>query len=176
MKKNIANYLVFQAGWAACLFAGKEGLTWPALAAACVVLALHRFITKADPAEFGFIFAAAAIGFGVDQVLTLSGIYSFPNHTSQTFAPFWMLAIWLCFATTLRHSLAWLGSPWWIAAVAGAVFGPLAYFGSQQLGVIEIRHEPFGWLAAAAQWGVLLPLLLQLGNTKNHAKVAGALA
>ena len=51
----------------------------------------------------------------------------FASAGSLPIAPFWMLALWIAFATTLNHSMRWLMHRPVVAAIGGAVFGPLAY-------------------------------------------------
>ena len=56
---------------------------------------------------------------------------------AQGWAPYWMVALWGAFATTLNHSLRWLTRRPVFAALFGAVGGPIAYSAGVQLGALE---------------------------------------
>jgi len=70
----------------------------------------------------------------------------------------------MLFATTLNLSLAWLKRRVVLAAVLGAIGGPLAYAGGAELGALAFVHETTGLLAIGAGWALLTPLLVLLAR------------
>ena len=167
-----ANFAGFQAVWLAC--AGGAGQGYPMLGpfAAVLWLALHLASLAgsgeggrgADRATEVKLLAAAAItGYVFDSVLALGGAIAFPDHAGPA-APTtpWMVALWAAFAATLRHSLDWARRRYVLGAVAGAIFGPLAYTAGDALGAITLAEPPLGWLAVAGEWALAMPLLLWL--------------
>jgi hypothetical protein len=68
--------------------------------------------------------------------------------------------MWMLFATTLNLSLRWLKGRMLLAAVCGAVAGPLAYLGGEALGGVRFTDPTAGLAALAFGWSVLLPLLM----------------
>jgi hypothetical protein len=52
-------------------------------------------------------------------------------------APVWIIAMWAGFATLLHVALRWLLPHRWLAALLGAVGGPLAYYAGMRLGAVN---------------------------------------
>ena len=63
--------------------------------------------------------------------------------------PYWILAMWALFATTLNASLGWLHGRPALAGALGMLSGPLAYWAGARLGAIELV-QPAAALAALA--------------------------
>ena len=74
-------------------------------------------------------------------------------------APPWIVALWLQFATSRETLLASLRDRPWIAAVVGAVGGPLAYGAGVRLGAASFPagETTLSLLALAVVWGIVLP-------------------
>ena len=75
-----------------------------------------------------------------------------------------MVALWMGFATTLRHSLAWLQPRLILAAALGSIGGPLAYYAGERLGAIRIEDASGAYVGVAAIWAIALPALLHLAR------------
>ncbi|MGE0443252.1 MAG: DUF2878 domain-containing protein [Gemmatimonadales bacterium] len=75
-------------------------------------------------------------------------------------APPWILVLWLQFGTVLRHALRWLRSrP--LAALLGAVGGPLSFRAGEALGAVDFGDHRLRSLAAlAAVWAFAMPLMI----------------
>ena len=171
--RAIANFAGFQITWLACV--GGAGYGYPLLGplAAVLWLALHlarlgrnsrdsrgRATDRAN--EIKLLAAAATAGYVLDSALVLVGAIAFPDHAGPAAATTpWMVALWAAFAATLRHSLDWARRRYVLGAVAGVVFGPLAYAAGEALGAITLA-PPLGWFTVAAEWALAMPLLLWL--------------
>ena len=68
------------------------------------------------------------------------------------------------FAATLNVSMAWLRGRYLLAAVFGAIGGPLAYYSGAKLGATEALPSLNGMLVLAVGWGVMTPLLVWLAR------------
>lgn len=129
-------------------------------------VALHLLIISENgKKEAQFLVMAAALGILVDTLWQNLGILKFPVHEgtyAEGLIPTWLMAIWLAFATTLRHALSWMRRyrhfPFFIALVAG----PMAYIGAAALGPIEIGYGPWGVVALATGWTIVFPLQLRI--------------
>lgn len=161
----IANVLGYQAVWFACVGGAALGLAWPGVAAALafaiatLAFAGHR---AADLRTLAFVLP---LGFVVDSILVASGWISYsPPGPTPSLAPVWIAAIWLAFAFTLNHSLAFLRPHRALSAVLGMAGGPLAYWGaSRAFGVIQFAQPALTSLVVVGLcWGALLPLLFAL--------------
>jgi hypothetical protein len=134
---NLGNFLAYQLAWFAVLIGAAQGVAWAGAAVAILVAAVHLALRR-DPLELQLIGLAAGIGLLVDSTLAITGQVHFAAAWPKGFAPYWMLSLWIVFATTLNHSLRWLMSRPVAAALGGAVGGPLAYLAGAKLGALTI--------------------------------------
>jgi len=73
----------------------------------------------------------------------------------------WMVALWVLQAAVLGGVMSWLQSRFGLAAVAGAIGGPLAYLAGARMGAAVLGPSHAAALAAiGVQWALAMPLLL----------------
>jgi hypothetical protein len=90
---------------------------------------------------------------------------SYPGgQFAQGLAPYWIVAMWGLFATTLNLSMSWLRGRQWLAALLGAVGGPLAYLAGARLGGLQMPDPVLALAVQALGWAVLLPVLNRLAE------------
>ena len=167
--KFLVNLGAFQLGWFACVWGGANELPQLGIVAVALIVAIHLAYTAHRPGpELMLVLAAAVIGIVWDSALVALGWLSYPSGTlvSGT-APYWIIAMWMSFATTLNVSLGWLKKRYALAAAFGALGGPLAYFTGFKLGGVEFSSMSLGLGAQAIGWGVLMPLLTVLADRLN---------
>lgn len=163
MLKPLANAVLFQCGWFACVLGGDSG--W--LLAGVGVLAIHLLWTSSWSADGQAILAVTLLGTVIDTTLRTFGVFhfSFPGPL----IPFWLILLWALLATTLRHCLAWSARPWWRASLLGAVGGPLSYYaGSQMAGVHFGYGTPPTVIGLALLWALLFPALHWIARQLGH--------
>ena len=159
--------LMFQLGWAACVLGGNT------LAIVYTVTALlihHRYLME-EKNEWQLILSIAIFGVSWDSLLVFFGLINYSN-TGWFSLPIWMICLWLLFATTFMHSLSWMARYLWLAAIGGAVFGPMSYWAG-----VELSAAYFGasvltsMLVIAAGWLVLFPIgIYMAGKLKGVSK------
>ena len=161
------NFVAFQLGWFACVLGAANGWPWAGPVLVFGIVGLHLARARRWQAELRLILAAAALGLVVDSLLLATGWLRYPSGLwiagpYLTLAPYWIVAMWALFATTLNLSLCWLRGRPLLALVLGAVGGPLSYLAGEKLGGIELI-EPYPALAAlAVAWAIAMPLLMRL--------------
>lgn len=161
----LVNFVAFQLGWFACVLGAAHGLPWAGTGVALAIVAWHltRAIRPRD--ELVLVLIAAGIGAVWDSALSALGWIRYPNGVLiEGAAPHWIVAMWMLFATTLNASLAWLRRNLPLAAVFGALGGPLAYLGGAKLGALTFAAQDAALVALALGWAVLTPLLLRLAR------------
>ena len=134
---NVWNFVAYQLAWFAVLISAGFGMAWAGATVAILVATVHLALRR-DPLELRLIALAAGIGLLVDSTLAITGQVRFVAAWPAGFAPYWMLSLWIVFATTLNHSLRWLMNRPVAAALAGASGGPLAYLAGAKLGALTI--------------------------------------
>jgi F0F1-type ATP synthase assembly protein I len=175
---TLINFAAFQIGWFACIMGAARGHSFWGPAVVALVLVLHFFArSRTRAAEALLTLAAGAIGFVVDTALIALGAFapvrSLLPHPLSTV---WLVALWMNFATTLNVSLQWLHGKSLLAALLGAVGGPLAYWAGDRLGAIDIdRPLLMPLLAVGLAWCTVTPVLFRLarwfteGRLSRHA-------
>jgi hypothetical protein len=138
-----------------------QGLPWIGAIIAVLVIGWH--LSRADDPrrEVALIAAAGVLGLVFETLLVQSGWVRFDSGMLVAgVAPYWMVALWAMFATTLNVSLRVLRPRLGLAAALGAVGGPAAYYGGAQLGALELATAGAALMTIAAGWAVFVPALL----------------
>ncbi len=161
----VVNFVAFQVGWFACVFAAAQGWPWTGTAIAAAVVALHLMRATRPAEELKLVAIALAIGVVWDSLLINLGLVEFRAGTLiEGVAPQWILALWALFATTLNLSLDWLKNRWLASVVLGAAAGPLSYWAGARLGALELIDPVPALLALAIGWALMTPLLLAIAR------------
>jgi len=103
-----------------------------------IVLAVHLATSGALRREL--IRAAIALTLGLAIELVQQHVGGLRAQHAGLLPPLWLLSLWPVFASSMMrgHSLAWLSTRPVIAAVLGALVGPLSYSGGARLGGLEL--------------------------------------
>ena len=159
--KLALNVILFQVGWFACVLGAANGLPWAGALAAAAIVGWHLARSN-QPRHEGVLVAAAVIaGAAFETVLVQTGWVRFDSGVLlEGTAPYWMVALWAVFATTLNVSLRSLRGRPWIAALLGAVGGPAAYVAGARLGALEFVAVGSALAAIGVGWALLAPALL----------------
>jgi hypothetical protein len=168
---NVAlNVGLFQAGWLACVLGAAYGVPSAGIAAAAAIVAWHALRARRPAGELKLVALALAAGALADSALAASGWIAFaPDAAAAGLAPWWILAMWALFATTLNVSLGWLRSRLPLAALLGAICGPFAYWSGARLGALELRQPAVALGALAVGWAAILPGLLAAARRMDKA-------
>jgi hypothetical protein len=171
---NLGNFLAYQLAWFAVLIGAAQGVAWAGAAVAILVAAVHLALRR-EPLELQLIGLAAGIGLLVDSTLAITGQVHFAAAWPEGFAPYWMLSLWIVFATTLNHSLRWLMSRPVAAALAGAVGGPLAYLAGAKLGALTMATPAITLPFIALLWTPAMISLSMIVLRASRLPAAGRL-
>jgi hypothetical protein len=158
--KLAINFVLFQIGWFSVVVSAAQSRPGVGVAVIAFILAYHLYRSQPRGNELLLIFSALCIGLIWDSFMVASGLFIYASGSFVPYlAPYWILAMWALFATTLNLSLRWIKGRFLLAAISGAVFGPLAYYAGYQLGAVEISNMQMAMLVQALGWGMILPLL-----------------
>ena len=164
-RQLIINFIAFQMGWFACVLGAANGMPLLGPVIVAGVIALHLAQASDSKPEIGLMICAALIGIVYDSLLVYSGLLSYPNGTLVAgTAPYWIVALWILFATTLNVSLRWLRGNVLLAGVLGAIAGPLSYLAGNRLGAVELAQPVYAVTALAVGWALFMPLLMRLAE------------
>lgn len=166
MKRILINAGIFQFGWLVCVVAAANQVPWIALIVVAAAVAWHLREATCPTTEFFLLLFVASLGAVWDSILVSAALLVYPSGMFLPgLAPYWIIAMWVLFATTLNVSLRWLKDRWLLAAVLGAVSGPASYYAGYKLGGVTFTDTPVALALLGIGWAVILPLLSYLSDT-----------
>ncbi len=159
------NFLAFLAGWFGSVLGAAAGLPWVGPIIVAMVAALHLSIVPQPRREFVLLLAAAGIGLVLDSLMAALGWVTFDTGVVVTgMAPYWIVVMWVGFATTLNTCMRWLRDRPLLQAAFGGVGGPLVYAFGSLLGALELSPSPAAILGIGVVWAAAMPLLYALAK------------
>lgn len=155
--RSLASFLAMQLGWFACVMGAARGVTWLGPLVVLVTLAIHVRGQQHRGREVALLVLASVAGFAIDTALLRTGLTRMPG---ANVAPMWIVVLWPNFAaTTARGStLQSLARRPLVAAVLGAVCGPLAYASGVKMGAVVLGPGYIPLIAIGAVWAAFVPL------------------
>jgi hypothetical protein len=172
MLKGIVNYLGLQLGWLACAWGAAQGFVWLGPAVVAVHLGLHLWWSENRQREVFFIALVTLAGLVIDSVQKATGLvaYAADFPLLSWLAPAWIIAMWALFASAMSGSLQWLAGRYLLAALLGAIFGPLSYRAGAAMGAASFPlGDGFSLGVLAAIWALVLPGLFWMHKRLNRA-------
>lgn len=161
----VINFLAFQIGWFSSVVGAAQQMPWLGPAAFLVIFAVHLRQAHRPLLEVNLVIASGIIGLIFESVLVALGWVTYPSGLfSESLAPYWIVTMWMLFATTLNVSLGWLKGRPLLAALLGLVGGPASYFAGSKLGGIQFLDFNAAMIALAAGWALSMPLLMKLAE------------
>jgi hypothetical protein len=157
----------YQLVWFAAVIGAGHGWAWPGVFSMVVYAAIQLVAARRYKADLSLMATAIMLGFLVDGCLIRANLASYAAAwPSTTLAPAWILALWVTFALTFTQSLRWLQTRLWLAALLGAVGGPLAYLGASRGWHVVSFADPAwrGLLWLCISWALAIPALAWLAR------------
>lgn len=122
-------------------------------------LAIHLYMTRDLWREEALIAVVATlVGIAVDNSLHLADAVSYIGDLTIGYSPAWLVAIWLGFGPTLRHSQSIFVRSWLNTLLVGFIGGPLAYYGGVKLARLSVNGM-HGWLSVSVAWALAMSTL-----------------
>ncbi len=175
MKRLLINVLAFQIGWFSCVIGAANGYPSVGLVVTMIVVLLHLVLAYQPRTELMLIAIAGVIGACFDSLLLQTGWVSYPNGILLAgIAPYWIVAMWVLFATTLNVSMRWLHGNYTAAALLGLIGGPLSYLGGARLGGLVFVEATSALVALAIGWAVMMPMLVWVSKRHDGMRIHDA--
>jgi hypothetical protein len=171
---KLANPILFQINWFACIFSDVEVYLLSTLA----LLVFHGIVYVKNSFEWQYIVAFSIIGYACDSVLLNLGLVLFTEPfnigallgANLSLAPLWILCLWLSFSTCLNHCLRYLQARYVLSAFLVIIGIPFNYYLGANF-TDSVLFEPIAILLSliTLYWLVLLLATLKLFHIKNRA-------
>jgi len=161
VRQKIANFVLFQVGWFACIFGGASGHVVASVLFSLALVAISVWQTpfkKNTLALFGKIGLYGLVG---DTLLLQLGFLQFNSPVPFAFlSPIWMWILWILFASTLNQSMAWLLGKPLMGALLGGILGPLSYIAGVELGAASWGNKLQAIVLIGFIWAIGMPIFL----------------
>ncbi|WP_157982790.1 DUF2878 domain-containing protein [Aliidiomarina minuta] len=141
---------------------GREDWLW---ATSLMVVVLYASAYKYLWQQRKALLVIITVGLIAEYLVVALGLITF---TGTDYLPVWLVLLWVGFSAMALVVFGWLGQRYWLAAVAGIIFGPITYFAGVRLGAAEMLTNP--WLVGTAYsfiWALLMMLILYFINSAN---------
>nr|WP_255700934.1 DUF2878 domain-containing protein [Polynucleobacter sp. IMCC 29146] len=161
VRQKIANFVLFQVGWFACIFGGAFGYVMGAVIFSLALVAVSVWQAPFKKAEISLFLKIGLYGLVGDTLLQHLGLLHFKSPVPWPFlSPIWMWTLWVLFATTLNQSMAWLQGKPLIAALLGSIFGPLSYIAGVEMGAATWGNQTQAIVLIGLIWAIGMPVFL----------------
>ena len=169
---QIANFVVFQAAWFAAVLGAAHHVPLWGTAGVVAAVGWHLAVSARPAQEARLVAIACLIGFGVESVRAIQGHVAYPSGQPVSFlAPYWMVALWGELAMALNVTMRWLKGRLWLAAVLGAIAGPLSFVSGVRLGAAQFVDSAPAIVTLVVMWAALMPALVWLSNRYDGVAV-----
>ena len=163
--RALANFIVFEAAWFACVLGVAHGQPAWGTAAIVAAIAWHLVICARPATELALVGALCVVGLVAESVMVALGHVAYPGGQPVAWlAPYWLVALWGEFAIALNVTLRWLKQRPLLAAALGALFGPLSFLGGVRLGAARFIDELAALTSLAVMWALLMPLVMAVSD------------
>ena len=175
MNAMLLNLTLFKAGWLASVFAAAASIPVVGTAVIGIAVAVHLLRSAAPQDELRLLALAAGIGFVWESLLVSAGIVQYgANAALVGIAPYWIVAMWVLFATTLNVGMRWLRKNLLIASVFGGLGGPMSFLAGEKAGAVTFADPSTALVVIGLGWAVLLPLLVRYASRNDERAAAVA--
>ncbi|MGA1567881.1 MAG: DUF2878 domain-containing protein [Methylophilaceae bacterium] len=159
MKHKLINFILFQSIWFILILAAAHESFYGLMIGFLLIL-VQYWHGKLMVPDFKLILASVIVGFAHDTSLNYFKFIQYNIDFNTYYSPFWIIGLWISFALTINHSLAWLGNKKLLQMIFGLIGGPLAYIAGEKLGAIYMINTMTLYVLALS-WACITPLLFQ---------------
>lgn len=166
--------LAYELVWFAAVLGAGHGLASPGVIAGGLFAAWRLTASPCRRAELGLVAATVLLALALEGTWVAGGLIVYSAPWPLPNAPAWLMALWVAFALTLIPLFGYLHGRPALAALLGAVGGPLAYLGAARAHALQLTPPAWrGVLALSAGWAIAVPALTSLAGRWQRVRVVG---
>ena len=165
-KSVILNFFIFYITWWSILISNWKNQAAIGWSVFIIAMAIHFFYVSINKnKDLKEVLIIAALGLILDTLLAATGILTFNHSYSTIFPPFWLVGIWLLFATTISYSFTLLRNKIPAQVIVGGFFAPVSYITGSKFGLLSLyNHFPIYYAIHGACWLVFFPLCFYISK------------
>jgi hypothetical protein len=167
----LINAALFQCVWFACVIGSAYQLLWPAALSCLALMVWQLHPIRRHTNDFKLLALSVLLALVVDTTWIQIGFMQFTDQRLiAAISPLWIILLWMGFALTINHSLAWLSLHPLLPVAMGLIGGPLSYYAGLRIGAVEYLRDPLLISACLAlAWGLSMVIMVRLGQGKQVA-------
>lgn len=171
---NLLNVALYQLGWFSCVLGAALDYPYAGALGAFCLTCFHIWLACERMAEVQMMTGTCLVGVLVDTLQQALGVFTFkPDPEPLLWVPLWVFVIWAQFSTLFHFALRWLSRRYLLAALLGALGGPLAYGGGFKLGAAAPNAELVSVVIILGfVWALLTPTLVWFSDKTLKRKCA----
>ena len=155
---NVANGVLFQTAWFACVLGGAAGTSlWGAL-----VLALmlgQTLVGDAWRRDFSLALVTATVGFALDTLWIHLGVLDYGSAV----APVWIVMLWVAVGLSVHRCLSFFKSRPWLGGAFAGLGAPFSFLAGERFGAVVI-DQPLELAAVSLTWLLLFAALFNFAG------------
>ena len=174
MRAILFNIILFKIGWVAVVFGATHQLAWLGSIVVAFIVLIHLKIAVTPILELILISIAALVGFLWESLLVNQHVLVYVDHPAKSiFAPYWIVVMWILFATTFNISMRWLRQNSILAVGFGAIGSVLSFIAGEYIGAVSFPNTALALSIICLGWAALVPIMIQAsirfdGYRSNH--------
>lgn len=155
--QKIILFLWFYLGWFGCVFFAKWNIEIYSLVFPLIPFIFFLKFKWYDYKRLVLMLVSSIFGMLFDWGMYFFGFIKFSDQ-NPIFIPTWLVSMWFLFALILPLSHEVFKNRLVLAALLGAIFGPLSYYSGEAFQVLFVSGS-IGFLIYTIFWGIYFPLI-----------------
>lgn len=155
----------FYIGWFASVYSQVWNVPVLSLLFPMVALTTLKKFGPLTNKNLIFLLGVSILGFAFDMAAFYFNLISMPNPNNNTLHFIWLYSIWLLFVSVIPLMSSLFKDKFILAAVAGAILGPLSYYYGQFFNVLVLNNRA-SVIIYCLFWSLFLPTLIFLQRTR----------
>lgn len=138
--RKVINGIIFYAAWFAAVVGAANDMAVEGAVVCLALFGVHLLITPGRKKEVLLMVSLAACGLAIDTMYMHYEVLRFASNNSlfPHLAPFWIVCLYALYATTIDHSLQWLGTHPLLTSVVGACGAGFSYSVGVNMNAVEL--------------------------------------
>lgn len=164
MSFTVITFIAYEALWFAVVIGAAKGNAWVGMVLSVAFVAWQVLASSQRAVACRLVALAVLLGLLVDGGANGLGLVRYASDglaLPPGGAPLWILGLWGAFGVTMVSAFRWIAGRPIVAAILGAMGGPLSYMGAQRgWGAVEFISPTWHALVyLAAGWAIALAVL-----------------
>lgn len=160
MMPSWTTLVAYEAVWLAAVIGAGHGLGWPGVVAVSLFAAWRLSVSTCRPIELRLVAVTVMLALALEGLWVTAGLIVYSDPWPLPNAPAWLIALWVAFSLTLIPLFGYLHGRPALAALLGAVGGPLAYLGAARANALQFVAPTWrGLLALSLGWAIAMSSL-----------------